>query len=170
MDCARSRHMLPASSNVPRNTPTVPAARKRNRRYSIGSRLFLYAERADGVADIRLDAAPCGSARADCYCASDAHQVAPRLRAPWASTNLWYRRDMARNTSISLDDHFSDFLSREVSSGRYRSASEVVRAGLRLLEDRETQLAALRAGLAAGEESGTPEPFDFDAFIAAKKA
>ena len=77
---------------------------------------------------------------------------------------------MARNTSISLDDHFADFLSREVSSGRYRSASEVVRAGLRLLEDRETHLAALRASLAAGEASGAPEAFDFDAFIAAKKS
>ncbi|WP_449280675.1 type II toxin-antitoxin system ParD family antitoxin [Leucobacter sp.] len=77
---------------------------------------------------------------------------------------------MAQNTSISLDSHFSDFLSREVSSGRYRSASEVIRAGLRLLEDRETQLAALRAALVAGEESGEAEPFDFDAFVAAKKA
>ncbi|SJM55647.1 type II toxin-antitoxin system ParD family antitoxin [Gulosibacter sp. 10] len=77
---------------------------------------------------------------------------------------------MAQNTSISLDDHFADFLAREVSSGRYRSASEVVRAGLRLLEDQETRLAALRAALVEGEESGRPEPFDFDAFIAAKKA
>jgi len=77
---------------------------------------------------------------------------------------------MAQNTSVSLDDHFSDFLSREVSSGRYRSASEVIRAGLRLLEDQETQLAALRAALIEGEKSGVPEAFDFDAFIAAKKA
>lgn len=77
---------------------------------------------------------------------------------------------MGQNTSISLDDHFAEFLSREVSSGRYQSASEVVRAGLRLLEDRETQLAALRAALVAGEESGAPEPFDFVAFIAAKKS
>jgi antitoxin ParD1/3/4 len=77
---------------------------------------------------------------------------------------------MAQNTSISLDDHFTGFLSREVSSGRYRSASEVVRAGLRLLEDQETQLAALRSALAEGEASGAAEPFDFDAFIAAKKA
>lgn len=77
---------------------------------------------------------------------------------------------MAQNTSISLDDHFADFLSREVASGRYRSASEVVRAGLRLLEDHETQLAALRASLVAGEESGEPVTFDFDAFIAAKKS
>ena len=77
---------------------------------------------------------------------------------------------MAQNTSISLDDHFAEFLSHEVSTGRYRSASEVVRAGLRLLEDRETHLAALRAALAAGEASGAPEAFDFDAFIAAKKS
>ncbi len=77
---------------------------------------------------------------------------------------------MARNTSISLDDHFLDFLSRQVASGRYRSASEVVRAGLRLLEDEETQLAALRGALVEGEDSGPPEPLDFDAFIAAKKA
>ena len=77
---------------------------------------------------------------------------------------------MAQNTSISLDDHFSDFLSLEVSSGRYRSASEVIRAGLRLLEDQETQLAVLRTALVAGEQSGEPEAFDFDAFVAAKKA
>ena len=77
---------------------------------------------------------------------------------------------MAQNTSISLDDHFAEFLSREVSSGRYRSASEVVRAGLRLLEDQDTRVAALRAALIAGEESGAAEPFDFDAFIAAKKS
>lgn len=77
---------------------------------------------------------------------------------------------MAQNTSISLDDHYSEFLAREVASGRYRSASEVIRAGLRLLEDRETQLATLRAALVDGETSGTPEPFDFDAFAAAKKA
>ncbi|HEV7182869.1 MAG TPA: type II toxin-antitoxin system ParD family antitoxin [Leifsonia sp.] len=77
---------------------------------------------------------------------------------------------MSANTSISLDDHFASFLSREVATGRYRSASEVVRAGLRLLEDQETQMAALRAALVAGEESGSAEPFDFDAFLAAKKA
>lgn len=77
---------------------------------------------------------------------------------------------MARNTSISLDDHFTDFLAREVSSGRYGSASEVVRAGLRLLEDQETRLSALRAALVEGEESDPPEAFDFDAFIAAKKS
>lgn len=77
---------------------------------------------------------------------------------------------MARNTSVSLDDHLIDFLAHQVSSGRYGSASEVVRAGLRLLEDRETQLAALRAALIEGEDSGAAEAFDFDAFVATKKS
>ena len=77
---------------------------------------------------------------------------------------------MSTNTSISLDDHFASFLSEQVGTGRYRSASEVVRAGLRLLEEQETQLSALRAALVAGETSGEAKPFDFDSFIATKKA
>lgn len=76
---------------------------------------------------------------------------------------------MAHNTSISLDAHFAEFLSREVETGRYRSASEVVRAALRLLEDQETQMAALRSALIVGEDSGEPQEFDFDAFVASKK-
>lgn len=77
---------------------------------------------------------------------------------------------MSTNTSISLDDHFVSFLAEQVSEGRYRSASEVVRAGLRLLEEKEVQLAALREALLAGEASGEAEVFDFDAFIAEKKS
>lgn len=79
-------------------------------------------------------------------------------------------RPRAQNTSISLDAHFAEFLSREVASGWYRSASEVVIAALRLLEDQETRMAALRAALLEGETSGEAEPFDVDAFVAAKKA
>lgn len=75
---------------------------------------------------------------------------------------------MATNTSISLDEHFAEFLSQQVDAGRYRSASEVVRAGLRLLEEREIQLSALRAALISGEASGEAETFDFDAFVASK--
>ena len=62
---------------------------------------------------------------------------------------------MAKNTSITLGDHFDGFISEQVSEGRYASASEVVRAALRLFEDNERKLAALRRLLEEGEQSGT---------------
>ncbi|WP_027133239.1 type II toxin-antitoxin system ParD family antitoxin [Geminicoccus roseus] len=77
---------------------------------------------------------------------------------------------MARNTSISLGDHFATFIDAQVQSGRYGSASDVVRAGLRLLEEHEAKVQALQAALIAGEQSGPPEPFDVDAFIARKQS
>lgn len=77
---------------------------------------------------------------------------------------------MAKNTSISLGDHFTAFIEAEVAKGRYASASEVVRASLRLLEERETQLQTLRAALVEGEDSGPAAAFDFDAFVAARRA
>ena len=61
---------------------------------------------------------------------------------------------MAKNTSISLGPHFDEFITERVKDGRYGSASEVVRAGLRLLENTETKLGALRAMLTEGEKSG----------------
>lgn len=74
------------------------------------------------------------------------------------------------NTSFSLDEHYSAFIEDEVLSGRYRSASEVVRSALRLLEDRETRLRALRQALVTGERSGESAEFDFDEFIVRKRA
>jgi antitoxin ParD1/3/4 len=75
-----------------------------------------------------------------------------------------------KNTSFSIGEHFHDFVQMQVDKGRYSSASDVVRAGLRLLEEQETKLAALRAALIEGEQSGEPTAFDFEAFIAKKRA
>lgn len=77
---------------------------------------------------------------------------------------------MAQNTSVSLGDHFADFISTQVNAGRYNSASDVVRAGLRLLEEHEAKVHALREALIAGEKSGKPTAFDFEGFVAKKKA
>lgn len=73
----------------------------------------------------------------------------------------------AKNTSVVLTDHFVDFAERQVQEGRYGSTSEVVRAGLRLLEQQEAKLADLRRALADGVSSGVDQGFDFDAFISA---
>jgi antitoxin ParD1/3/4 len=77
---------------------------------------------------------------------------------------------MRKNTSFSLGAHFNDFVETKVNEGRYGSASEVVRAGLRLLEEQEAKLTALRAALIEGEQSGPSTPFDFDDFLARKRA
>ena len=76
---------------------------------------------------------------------------------------------MPRNTSVSLGDHFVGFIDDQVASGRYGSASDVVRAGLRLLEEAESRRKALEAALIAGEESGEPQPLDLKAFKAGKR-
>lgn len=77
---------------------------------------------------------------------------------------------MSKSTSIVLGDELSNFIDTQVAKGRYGSSSEVVRAGLRLLEEHDAKLEALRAALIEGERSGTPQPFDFDAFIARQRA
>jgi antitoxin ParD1/3/4 len=65
---------------------------------------------------------------------------------------------MAKNTSIVLGEHFDQFIATQVSVGRYGSASEVVRQGLRLLEEHEQRYAAIRQSLIEGENSGKSTP------------
>ncbi|HVW92314.1 MAG TPA: type II toxin-antitoxin system ParD family antitoxin [Devosia sp.] len=77
---------------------------------------------------------------------------------------------MSKNTSISLGEHFVEFIKTQVRGGRYESTSEVIRAGLRLLEEHERKVERLRAALIEGEESGVATEFDFDAFLARKNA
>jgi antitoxin ParD1/3/4 len=67
---------------------------------------------------------------------------------------------MAHNTSILLGEHFEGFISAKVSSGRYNSASEVIRTALRLLEAEESKEKNLHKALRQGEKSGIDKNFD----------
>jgi antitoxin ParD1/3/4 len=77
---------------------------------------------------------------------------------------------MIKNTSVTLGPHFLGFVEGQVASGRFASTSEVVRAGLRLLEEHEERRAALNHALAEGEASGPASSLDLDAFLAARRA
>lgn len=68
---------------------------------------------------------------------------------------------MSKNTSIVLGDHFEEFIARKVSDGRFSSASEAVRAGMRLLEEHETKLEALKQAIDQGF-SGEFRDFDIN--------
>lgn len=67
---------------------------------------------------------------------------------------------MARNTSIILGDHFDEFISTKVSSGKYSSASEVIRTALRFLEAEELKVKNLNKALSQGEKSGFEKNFN----------
>ena len=72
---------------------------------------------------------------------------------------------MSKNTSITLGGHFEGFIASQVNTGRYNSASEVIRSGLRLLEEHEGKVEALRQALVAGENSGPDVPLDMESII-----
>ncbi|MCF0056310.1 type II toxin-antitoxin system ParD family antitoxin [Dyadobacter sp. CY356] len=67
---------------------------------------------------------------------------------------------MGKNTSISIGQHFDEFIQNQIDTGRYTSSDEVIKAGLRLLEDEEQKLKLLRQALIDGEESGWVENFN----------
>jgi len=73
---------------------------------------------------------------------------------------------MAKNTSVILGDHFEKFISEEVSSGRFSSASEVVRSALRLLEVEEQKIKRLRYEIEVGEKSGFVTDFNPETHLA----
>ena len=73
---------------------------------------------------------------------------------------------MAKNTSILLGNHFENFINEEIASGRFSSASEVVRTALRLLELEEQKIKQLRKEIQIGIDSGMVENFDTEAHLA----
>ena len=72
---------------------------------------------------------------------------------------------MSKNTSVALGNHLHGFVEQKVREGRFGNASEVVRAGLRLLEERETKLSALRAAVQEGLDSGPAQSFDVEELL-----
>ena len=70
-----------------------------------------------------------------------------------------------KTRSVALGQHFEEFIQASIASGRYNNASEVVRSGLRLLEDRERKMAALRSAIEEGLNSGIVEDFDTQDFL-----
>ncbi|WP_268845957.1 type II toxin-antitoxin system ParD family antitoxin [Flavobacterium aestivum] len=77
---------------------------------------------------------------------------------------------MGKNTSISLGNHFESFIESSISTGRFNNASEVVRAGLRLLEDEENKIVALKKAIQEGIDSGIAEDFEPNKFLESLKA
>ena len=77
---------------------------------------------------------------------------------------------MGKNTSISLGNHFETFIESSISNGRFGNASEVVRAGLRLLEEEENRVIALRNAIKEGIDSGRNENFNSGDFLKDLKA
>jgi len=67
---------------------------------------------------------------------------------------------MPKNTSVTLGKHFEEIIAKTIKSGRYSSASEVIRAGLRMVDEREQKIELLREAIEAGERSGYVKNFD----------
>ncbi len=77
---------------------------------------------------------------------------------------------MSKNTSISLGNYFEQFVQSQISAGRYKNVSEVIRAGLRLLENEESKTIVLKNAIQDGLNSPRVENFDFDEHLLALKS
>ena len=75
-----------------------------------------------------------------------------------------------KTTSVALGSYFEDFIKAQISLGRYNNASEVIRAGLRLLADEESRIVALKSVIEEGINSGIAEDFDPQAHLKSLKA
>jgi antitoxin ParD1/3/4 len=89
-------------------------------------------------------------------------------------TKFWYIRriitEYMKNTSISLGNYFDQFVQEQISTGRYKNVSEVIRAGLRLLENEETRIIALKSAIQEGIDSGIAHDFDPEKHLQELKA
>lgn len=75
-----------------------------------------------------------------------------------------------KTTSVALGGYFEDFIKSQIAQGRYNNASEVIRAGLRLLEEDESRLMALKSAINEGLDSGVAEGFDPEVYLKSLKA
>ena len=75
-----------------------------------------------------------------------------------------------KTTTVALGPHFDGFIQNSILSGRYNNASEVVRSGLRLLEEQENKYLALKAAIAEGLDSGILDDFDPEAYLEEMRA
>ena len=77
---------------------------------------------------------------------------------------------MRNNTSVSLGNYYENFVENKIEEGRYKNASEVIRAGLRLLEDEENKILAFKKEIKKGLNSSRVENFDFDEHLTKLKS
>lgn len=77
---------------------------------------------------------------------------------------------MSKNTSITLGDYFDEFVQNRIKEGRFKNVSEVIRAGLRLLEEDESKMIALRNAIQEGIDSGIAHDYDPENHLASLKA
>jgi len=77
---------------------------------------------------------------------------------------------MSKNTSITLGNYFDQFIQSQINDGRYKNVSEVIRAGLRLLETEENKAIALKNAIEEGIDSGIAHKFNPEEHLNVLKA